>query len=104
MYLWRVDSFEVETERGEWTIDDADGDRINYRTGIGPIYIPAGVQISRLSSSSRGLYADRDVPMTDPEFQVRRWSEEEIIGYERWNGYGSFNSTHIRVSVDYLDD
>lgn len=103
MSRWRVEAFEVEIEADDWVVDN-DGDRIGYRTDIGSIFIPAGVEVTRVAAPIRaGLYAERETPMDSRGFEVLYWTVEEIMDHERYNGDGSFYRHYAPVAVNYLE-
>lgn len=103
MSRWRVESFEVEIDSDEW-VEDSDGDRIGYRRDIGSIFIPAGVELTRVAAPvCAGLYAERDAPMNSRGFEVLYWTVEEIMDHERYNGDGSFYRHYVPVAVNYLE-
>lgn len=101
MSRWLVEAFEIEIESNSWTTD-SDGDRVGYRSGTGSIFIPAGVALKRLDRKG-GLFTERGTSPTDFDFEVHRWSSEDILDYERDNGEGSFDDNYVRVSVDFLE-
>jgi hypothetical protein len=100
---YHVEAFEFESDDEMDPFVDKDGDQVYYRYGGIMIFIPEGVKVTPIRPKG-GLYAPRDTPMTDAGFEVTRWHESEIKSYDRYNGDGSFDRNHIRVTVDYLED
>ena len=98
---YRVEAFEFEADES-LNYTDSDGDQA-FRRDVGWIFIPQDVKVTPILPKG-GLYADRDKSMTDGNFEVLRWNESEIESYDRYNGDGSFERNHIRVTVDYLED